>query len=264
MFKSISLIVLFVVSGVLVCFAKSETPVLVLANQADFGLYTGEILKTEGFNEYRIDSLSDQNVSLQFLKRFDVVILAQNSISQKQKEMLATFVKDGGNLIAFRPDKKLSDVFGIKDAGGTVSEGYIAVDNKTGEARKITSETMQFHGTADKYTLNKGRMVAALYSDAQFNTGCPAIVSNQYGNGHAMAFLYNLPQSVVYTRQGNPQFAGLEEDGIVGLRGMDLFAKGWLNNSKNTLNQADEQNEDTFPWHRNDDAQTIATDVVFP
>ena len=66
-------------------------------------------------------------------------------------------------------------------------------------------------------------------------------MSSNYGKGSSVAFLYDLPRSIVYTRQGNPRFAGIEKDGIPGLRGMDLFTDGWLDNSNNTINQADEQ-----------------------
>jgi len=239
LFTGILLISLF--TGIVACSAKSVNPILVLATNSNFGVYTGEILKTEGFNEFQMDSLSDTKVSLKYLKQFDVVILPETSITPSQKEMISTFVKEGGNLISFRPDKKLSDIFGIKDAGGTISEGYLEVDFGSEQAKILTSESMQFHGIADKYTLNGGKRIASLYSDANTNTGLPAVVSNNYGKGHAVAFLYNLPKSIVYTRQGNPLNAGLEKDGIIGLRAMDLFTDGWVNTSKNTINQADEQ-----------------------
>ncbi len=239
--KRIYIIIFSIFVGIISCAARSVSPILVLATNSNFGLYTGEILKTEGFNEYELDSMSDPSVNLKYLKQFDVVILSQTSVTPAQKEMMASYVKDGGNLIAFRPDKKLSDIFGINDAGGTISEGYIAVNKNSVEAKKITPESMQFHGTADKYKLAKGKLIASLFSDANTNSGLPAVVSNNYGKGHAVAFLYNLPQSIVYTRQGNPQNAGIEKDGINGLRAMDLFTDGWVNTSKNTINQADEQ-----------------------
>jgi hypothetical protein len=69
----------------------------------------------------------------------------------------------------------------------------------------------------------------------------PAVVLNTFGEGSAIAFAYNLPESTVYTRQGNPANAGLETDAILGIRAMDLFTGGWVDTTKNTLNQADEQ-----------------------
>ena len=67
--------------------------------------------------------------------------------------------------------------------------------------------------------------------------------------GQAAAFTYDLARSVVYTRQGNPAWAGQERDGVVGIRPDDMFygAKAgdvqpdWLDTSKIAIPQADEQ-----------------------
>ena len=100
---------------------------------------------------------------------------------------------------------------------------------------------MQFHGTADIYTIKTATILAALFAKKTDDLTFPAVVRHDYGKGHAIAFLYNLPKSIVYTRQGNPLFAGIEKDGIPGLRGMDLFTDGWVDTTANTLNQADQQ-----------------------
>lgn len=235
-----TLFVCLVLTGSVKAASYSQSPILVLATDKNFGTFTGEILRTEGFNEFQMNSFTDK-ITLGYLKKFDVVILAESILSEKQRGTLIRFVKEGGRLIAFRPDKKLSDVFGIKDAGSTMDEGYIIINSKTEIGKGITSQTLQFHGTADKYLLKSGREIAALYKDATTSTEYPAVVINDYGKGHAMAFLYNLPLSIVYTRQGNYQSAGQEMDGITGIRAMDLFTNGWVDASKNILNQADEQ-----------------------
>ena len=219
----------------------TQSPIMVLATDKNYGTFTGEILKAEGFNEFQIQSIADSRVTLNYLKKFDVIILTEVSITDSQKEMLSRFVKEGGNLIAFKPDKKLSIVFGVSDAGSEIGEGYILINNLTAIGKGITSQTLQFHGTADKYLLNGGEKIASLYKDAFTSTEYPAVVTNNYGKGHAMAFLYNLPLSIVYTRQGNYRSAGQEKDGITGIRAMDLFTDGWVDISKNILNQADEQ-----------------------
>ena len=43
------------------------------------------------------------------------------------------------------------------------------------------------------------------------------------------------------THQGNYALAGQEQDGINGIRSMDMFTGGWVDTSKNNINQADEQ-----------------------
>lgn len=216
-------------------------PLLVLANTDHFGSYTTEILKTEGFNEFQIDSLSGNKTSLKYLKEFRVIILAQIAISPAQKEMFEKYVEEGGNLIAFKPDKKLSDIFGIIDGDGTVQEAYLSINPNTEVGKGITAQSLQMHVLADKYTLKGGRAIATLFANSFTPTGFPAVVTNDYGKGHAISFLYNLPQNIVYTRQGNEQYAGLETDGITGIRAMDMFTNGWVDTAKNILNQADEQ-----------------------
>lgn len=220
---------------------NKQYPILVLATDKNFGSFTGEILKTEGFNEFQMDLVTDAKITLKYLNKFDVVILTEISLTSSQNEMFARYVKDGGNLIAFKPSKKLCDVFGIVDQGGTISEGYISIISNEEMCKGLVFESLQFHGEADKYQLKGGRMIAALYKDPFTAQRYPAVVVNDYGKGHAMAFLYNLPQSIVYTRQGNYLHAGQEMDGIKGIRAMDLFTNGWVDISKNMLNQADEQ-----------------------
>jgi hypothetical protein len=49
------------------------------------------------------------------------------------------------------------------------------------------------------------------------------VSSIQAGSGTAIVFSYDLAKSVVYTRQGNPEWSGMERDGIPPVRSDDLF-----------------------------------------
>ena len=84
---------------------------------------------------------------------------------------------------------------------------------------------MQFHGAADRYTLNGATAIATLYSNATTATVNPAATTRTVGAGHAVAFTYDLAKSVVYTRQGNPAWSGTERDGQTPsiIRSDDLF-----------------------------------------
>lgn len=235
----------------LVCLAFAEflraspnseiPPLLVLASGSHFGQFTCEILKTEGFNAFQLDSLADPKVSADYLHQFDIVILAENPLTLAQQDLIKQYVRKGGNLIAFQPEKELSDVFGIRYSGDSVKEGYVRADTATETGRGLSPRALQFHGAADLYGLDGARQIAALYKNAVSPTGYPAVVENDFDSGHAMAFLYNLPQSIVYTRQGNDQNAGQERDGITGIRAMDMFTDGWVDTANNCINQADEQ-----------------------
>jgi hypothetical protein len=107
--------------------------------------------------------------------------------------------------------------------------------------------TMQFHGAADRYTLADASTVATLYADATTATPSPAVTVRSIGalGGQAAAFTYDLARSVIYTRQGNPAWAGQERDGQAPIRSDDLFFGGgqadWVDLSKVAIPQADEQ-----------------------
>ena len=140
--------------------------------------------------------------------------------------MFSDWVDDGGNLIAMRPDDDLAGLLGLTRTLGTnLAEGYIEVDDSTAPGEGIVGEPIQYHGTADRYSLSGATEIAKLYSDATTPTTNPAVTTRSVGSngGEAAAFTYDLARSVVYTRQGNPAWAGQDRDGIGPLRSNDLF-----------------------------------------
>jgi hypothetical protein len=219
----------------------ARAPILVLETPAEFGTYTGEILRAEGFNEFQVESPSASGLTVSYLNHFDAVILTETKLSSAQSELFSSYVHGGGNLIAFRPDKQLAPVFGISDTGSKIAEGYVKIERGNDIGKGLASDTLQFHGDSDQYDLKGANVIATLYSDASTSTGKPAVVSYEFGRGHAIAFTYNLPKSIVFARQGNYQYAGLEKDGIKGIRATDMFTDGWVNPLKSAVNQADEQ-----------------------
>jgi hypothetical protein len=218
-----------------------RAPILVLETPAEFGTYTGEILRAEGFNEFQIESPSASGLTVSYLDQFGVVILTETKLNSAQRNLLSSYVQAGGNLIAFRPDKQLAAVFGISDTGSKIADGYVKIERDNDIGKGLVPDTLQFHGDSDQYDLKGANVIATLYSDASTSTGKPAVVNNWFGRGHAVAFTYNLPKSIVFMRQGNYRYAGLEKDGIKGIRAADMFTDGWVNPLKNALNQADEQ-----------------------
>ena len=233
----------FIIAGLL--YSKltyaDKHPILVLGKPGHFDTYTGEILKAEGFNEFNIASITDLKISLAYLKQFNLVILTETKITDSQKIIFSAYVEGGGNLIAFKPDKKLLAIFGIKSKGEMIRDAYIAIDASSSIGKGLIPDPLQFHGTSEAYQLNGAKKIVSLFTKAIGYTQYPAVAVNRYGRGRAIAFAYNLPESIAYTRQGNYLFAGQEKDSIPGLRAMDLFTYGWVDTSKNTLNQADEQ-----------------------
>ena len=225
-------------------------PIAVITNSADpFSRYYAEILRAEGLNSFELIDLG--SLDAVSLSSYRAAILGRTTLSPAQVTMLTDWVNDGGDLVAMRPDPQLASLLGLTPGVGTVDEGYIAVETSTAPGSGISAETMQFHGAADTYTLAGATAVATLYSDATTSTGDPAVTSRSVGanGGHAGAFMFDLARSVVFTRQGNPAWAGQERDGEPGLRSSDLFygnaasdpQPDWVDLTKVAIPQADEQ-----------------------
>ncbi len=218
-------------------------PILVVTSAGDrFGRYLAQILQAEGLNAYRATDVS--NLSAAMLATYDVVLVAPMSLSAAQVTLLTNFVNAGGNLIAFKPDPSLFSLLGITAATGTTSGGYVLIDTSKAPGAGIVSDTMQFHTSANHYNLSGATTLATLYSTANAATPFPAATLRNVGTngGQAASFSYDLARSVVYTRQGNPLWAGQKRDGQINpIRSDDQFFPDWIDFSKVQIPQADEQ-----------------------
>ena len=226
-------------------------PVLLVTSTSNpYSKFPIEILRSEGWNEYK--SMDISQVTAAVLTQYDIVIIGDIAITASQASLFTSWTNNGGTLIAFSPDPALSSLLGITAVGGTISDKYIRVDINTAAGKGIEGQTIQFHGQADLYTANAGTSIlATIYSDANTPTSYPAVTSRTAGSngGEAIAFLYDLARSVVYTRQGNPAWAGQERDGTVPVRASDQFfgnasfdpKPDWIDLNKVDIPQADEQ-----------------------
>jgi hypothetical protein len=230
--------------------AASSAPILLVTNAANpFSQYFTEILLAEGLNEFTTKDIS--SISSTTLAPYDVVLLGQTALTAAQVTTLSNWVYGGGNLIAMRPDKQLAGLLGLADARTTLSEGYILVNTASGPGAGIVGQPIQFHGTADGYSLGSASSLATLYSNPQTGTLNPAVTLRSVGpnGGEAAAFTFDLGRSVVYTRQGNPAWSGQERDGITPIRSDDLYygaasfdpEPDWVDLNNVAIPQADEQ-----------------------
>ena len=224
-------------------------PVLVVKSAATgagtFTSFLAEVLRAEGLNEFTTADLS--TVTAATLAQYDVVLLGPTPLTAAQVGMFSSWVTGGGNLVAMRPDKQLAGLLGLTASAGTLAEGYLKVDTSASPGAGLTDRTIQFHGTADRYTLAGARAVATLYSGATTATTNPAVSLAEVGTagGQAAAFSFDLAQSLVYTRQGNPAWEKQDRDGRSPIRSDDLYFGGtgadWVDLAKVAVPQADEQ-----------------------
>jgi WD40 repeat protein len=223
-------------------------PILIITSASNpFGNYYDEILRNEGLNAFSVSDIS--SVSSATLASYDVVLLADMSLTPAQVTILSNWVNGGGNLIAMHPDPQLASLLGVVDTGTPLANGYLLVDSSKAPGDGLVNQTIQFHGNANRYTLNGASSLATLYADANTAIANPAVTLRTVGSGKAAAFSYDLARSIVYTRQGNPAWAGQERDSFDPIRSDDLFfgaaasnpQPDWVNLSKVAVPQADEQ-----------------------
>ena len=198
---------------------SSAKPLLLVTsnNKSPFTKYLGEILRAEGLNYFT--SLPLGEVTREILLEHQVVLLGEATLTQEEADMFSTWVASGGNLVGIRPDPKLAGVFGLGISSGTLSEGYIKVNSTSNLGNGITGATMQYHGSADIYNNSTSTLIASLFSNATTSATAPAVTLRQVsGGGFAAAFMFDLARSVILTRQGNPEWAGLERDGTAAIR----------------------------------------------
>jgi uncharacterized protein DUF4082/Big-like domain-containing protein/purple acid phosphatase-like protein len=221
-------------------------PIAVITGSANrYTTYYADILRTEGLDEFTVLPL--ESLTLNALQGIDVAVLGDLPLTDAQAALLTGWVNSGGRLIAMSPDPRLAGLLGLTATGGTLTNGYLAVDPATPAGAGITTTTVQFHGTADTYTPGAATTVARLYTSAGTATAYSAVTVRPVGGsgGWAAAFTYDLARSVALTRQGNPAWAGQERDGNPPIRSDDMFigagATDWVDLSRVAVPQADEQ-----------------------
>ena len=225
-------------------------PILVVTSSGStFSKFYAEILRAEGLNSFAVMDVG--SVTSSTLNSYDVVILANATLTSTQLTSFTNWVSAGGNLIAMDPNAQLASLLGLNISTSQISNGYIKVDKNTATGNGIAGATMQYHGAAKLITLNGASSLATLYSSATASTGAAAITLRSVGTsgGQAAAFAFDLARSIVYTRQGNPAWASQERDGLAPIRSNDKFFGAsasdpqgdWVNLNKVAIPQADEQ-----------------------
>lgn len=231
----------------------SGGPILVITNKANgFTEYYAEILRNEGLNEFDVKSL--EQVTDRDLSEHDIILIGEMPIDHDHVHKLLDWVRAGGSLITMRPPKEMAEGLGLsipdsEEDGAIQHGGYLRIEAAIPEGGKFVQEPIQFHGDADRYIADKAKIVATLYNSEKIATQNPAISSTSLGSGKTIVFSYDLAKSIVYTRQGNPEWSGLERDGLLPVRSDDLFygasendpKPDWVDPQKIAIPQADIQ-----------------------
>ncbi len=218
--------------------------IVVNSDVQQFGTFYGEILRTEGVASFEFLELSQ----ITDLSPYQVILLPETPLTSSEISLLTDWVNAGGRLIAFRPDVGLADLLGLGPPEGEVSDGYLQVSRSRWG---ISGLPLQFHGFARLHQALEGTAVEGyLLRPDKGHRGYPALTmrSDIGGSGKAVAFMYDLARSIVWTRQGNPALIdqppqlgrGTIGWGKAGNRASEFFVD-FLDMDNYAIPQADEQ-----------------------
>ncbi len=209
-------------------------PVLLLLNpqaQPDFGSYLGEILRSEGLLGWQSTALAQLEPGL--LAAFPLVILSPGPLDAAQADQLRTYVSGGGHLLAICPDPRLADLCGVRFLGATALGDYLRRTAAAPLDPQADPGPLQVHGRYERMALAGAEVLATS------SGGDPLVTLHRFGQGQVALWAFDLARCVALLRQGNPQWAGQERDGMEGLRASDLFV-GWIDLERIHVPQADE------------------------
>lgn len=215
-----------------------STPIRIVTGAGNpFGAYYAEILRAEGLNLFGVSELQD--LTPEVLATADMIVLTVPAVMKDTLDRLEAWVSAGGTLIVIRPEGALQDLAGLR-AIGDAADGYVLFDPKSAPGRGIVRETLQLHVPSTKYDLKNSIALAHLYATATKALDRPAVTLRNVGRGHVVAYAYDLAQSIIRTRQGNPDWVNQERDGLPPRRANDLFFPDYTDMNKVWIPQADE------------------------
>jgi len=188
----------------------------------NFGPYAAELLRMEGLGRsWRLDPRDiAPDAPLNAPGR---IVVANTPLGAGQARALRASVEEGCLLVAFLPSAELASAFGFLPTYRTTLGGYLRV-----LLSGFPGEPMQFHGPLHHLELPpEAEILGECWSAASGQhspSPLPGVVRLRVGAGTAVFFLYDLPQSVALTRQGDPRRVCLNANEVApGWRAADMF-----------------------------------------
>lgn len=190
-----------------------------------FGRYAAEIVRAEGLGDPHILQLAE--LSGQQLVRYGVVVLASCGAVDGLDATLAAYVESGGRLILLRPALELAPLAGLEPLHRASIDSRLLVNSASPPFGSFPYHPIQLLVPLDAYrVVDAGVTVHARSVTMPWAIDShPVIVERAIGRGRVLAILYDLPQAVAHLRQGDPQLAEVDTDGLTGVRPND--AQQW-------------------------------------
>ncbi len=216
-------------------------PLLVVSPQTPLDLAAArwqEMLRVEGLPYVQAIDLAALNQEM--LAQAAAILLLPGDVDRSTAERLRDYVVAGGGLVVVRPGSTLTSLCGLEPLPATTAHGYLCVQARSAAAAGIASGALQFHAPLQHASAVDAEPLAWLCDAAGVATSIPAATIRQLGQGTVATWCYDLAESVVLSRQGDPALVDTEHDGLEGVRACEMFA-GFVDLDRIALPQADEQ-----------------------
>ena len=199
------------------------------------------------------------------LEQYSAVILCGDNFSGSEVDLVESYVRRGGGVIAICPDGKLAALCGVERKSEIIHGGYIQVEEGNEATAGVTSQSIQFHGSAFGYKVFDAKPVAWLDDHSVVGRSNLAIGTREIEQGLISFWAFDLARSIAYTRQGNPQSP--QENDLLwgGRRTVNQFVN-WIDLDRIEIPQADEHQKlfVNVLSTAAENARPLPTTLVFP
>ena len=211
-----------------------------------FSGYITEILHIEGYNWFEVHDIARKDLDAESLAGRHVVFLTHIDPAEDVQDLLLSYVRQGGNLVALRPPREMAAKLGFGSSGAERSlvDRYISPSPICALNMGAELGPLQFHGRGEEYTWSGEPNAVLAYFAAQtdYVTSFPAITIGTLGEGRWAMFAYDLAESTVLFHQGRREQASTgtrpDPDGDLQFKPNDLFV-GFLDPALRHIPQAD-------------------------
>ncbi|MEK9139099.1 MAG: hypothetical protein AAB393_18420 [Bacteroidota bacterium] len=210
-----------------------------------YARYVAEILMAEGIFCFETLDLSSLSLDSTLLTSHSLVITATSSTGLAScKPDLEAYVRSGGRLLMIAPPSGFEALLGVQELKRTITDGYVLFDSSSSVAAGLSHVPLQFFGPARLYDVAGATVVASLSQTKAMAPSYVAAGTASYKNGKTGFIVYDLGQSIVFTRQGRPPADttsfSVDKDGDGVFKTADLFYDSfdYINRA---VPQADEQ-----------------------
>lgn len=189
-------------------------PILCLyrSNNRPWCHFFDEVLIQEGYLSFDSVELDQTKDLASILEGRILVVIGASELSASEQDILAQYVKNGGNAILLAPPPELIKVLGLpiesrrSKTYNIAPPGYLQFIDHPWVSHHA-GQFIQCHAPTSLWKIKGSRPLAWVAPQRGVSTAFPAIIECEIGKGRLTIFWFDPGTSLVLTRQGDPRLA---------------------------------------------------------